>query len=190
MMELVSEAIIFAAKAHDGMRRKLSEAPYILHPLEAAAIVGTVTSEQEVIAAAVLHDVVEDAGIPIEEIEAHFGKRVTELVASETEDKRAQLPAESTWKLRKGEAIEILSNTEDLGIKALYLGDKLSNLRSIYLVWREKGDAVWKNFNEKDPAQQAWYYRGIADNIQELSGTLAYQEFNRLIQTMFKEISI
>ena len=54
--------------------------PYILHPLEAAVIVGTMTDDQNLIAAAVLHDVVEDAGVTIEEIEAKFGKRVRELV--------------------------------------------------------------------------------------------------------------
>ena len=85
-MELVSEAIVFAVKAHDGMRRKKSESPYILHPMEAAVIVGTMSDDQNLIAAAALHDVVEDAGVTIEEIEERFGARVRELVASETED--------------------------------------------------------------------------------------------------------
>ena len=48
-MELVSEAIAFAVKAHDGMRRKKSESPYILHPMEAAVIVGTMTDDQNLI---------------------------------------------------------------------------------------------------------------------------------------------
>ena len=54
-MELVSEAIIFAVNAHDGMRRKKNKSPYILHPMEAAVIVSTMTNDQEVIAAAALH---------------------------------------------------------------------------------------------------------------------------------------
>ncbi len=188
MMELVSEAIIFATKAHDGMRRKQSDIPYILHPMEAAAIVGSMTSNQEVIAAAALHDVVEDAGISMKEIEEHFGKRVAELVASETEDKREHLPAESTWKIRKEEAVRILKNTKDMDIKILYLGDKLANIRSIYYIWQNEGHAIWKQFNQKDPAQQAWYYKTIADSLRELSDTLAWQEFNSLIQTIFAEV--
>ena len=68
MTELATRAIIFAAEAHDGMRRKQSDCPYILHPMEAAVIVGTMTSNQEVIAAAALHDVVEDAGITMREV--------------------------------------------------------------------------------------------------------------------------
>ena len=81
-MELGSEAIAFAVKAHDGMRRKKGESPYILHPMEAAVIVGTMSDDQDLIAAAALHDVVEDAGITLDEVEARFGKRVRELVES------------------------------------------------------------------------------------------------------------
>ena len=91
-MELVSEALIFAAGAHDKMRRKKSDAPYILHPMEAAVIVGSMTDDQSLIAAAVLHDVVEDAGVSIEEVGEKFGARVRELVGSETENKREELP--------------------------------------------------------------------------------------------------
>ena len=83
---------------------KKSDLPYILHPMEAAVVVGTMTDDQNVIAAAALHDVVEDAGVTIEEIEEKFGKRVRELVASETEDKRADLPPSDTWRIRKEES--------------------------------------------------------------------------------------
>ena len=188
-MELASKAIIFAVKAHDGMRRKQSDAPYILHPMEAAAIVGTMTSDQKVIAAAALHDVVEDAGVSTKEIEDRFGTRVAELVASETENKREHLPAESTWRLRKEEAIRLLRDTTDTDIKILYLGDKLANMRAIYYIWQKEGPAMWRHFNQKDPAQQAWYYRAIADSIRELSDTLAWQEFSSLIHTIFTEVS-
>ena len=73
-MELVSEAITFAVKVHDGMRRKKSEIPYIMHPLEAAVIVSSMTDDQYLIAAAVLHDVVEDTGITINEIFDKYGE--------------------------------------------------------------------------------------------------------------------
>ncbi len=188
MTELATRAIIFAAEAHDGMRRKQSSAPYILHPMEAAVIVGTMTDDQNVIAAAALHDVVEDAGVSMREVEERFGKRVAELVASETEDKMRPLPAESTWKARKSESLRILAETKDLDVKILYLGDKLANMRSIYRVWKEKGDGVWLAFNQKAPAEQAWYYRSIAESIRELDGTHAWQELNVLIEMIFAEV--
>ena len=105
-MDLVTEAVIFASKAHDGMRRKLSSAPYIMHPLEAAVTVSSITCDQEIIAASVLHDVVEDANIQPEEIEEKFGKRVRDLVMAETENKRRHMNPEDSWKIRKEEAIE------------------------------------------------------------------------------------
>ena len=123
-MELVSEAIAFAVKAHDGMRRKKSEAPYILHPMEAAVIVGTMSEDQNLIAAAALHDVVEDAGITIEEIEERFGKRVRELVESETEDKRADLPPAATWRIRKEESLAVLKNTDDIAVLMVWLATR------------------------------------------------------------------
>ena len=184
-MELVSEAIAFAVKAHDGMRRKKSNAPYILHPMEAAVIVGTMTDDQDLIAAAALHDVVEDANITIDEIEAKFGKRVRELVQSETEDKRADLPPESTWRIRKEESLAVLKSTEDLGVLMVWLGDKLANMRSLYRDWKVEGDAMWQRFNQKDARQQAWYYRSIVTLTQRLSDTSAWLEYKTLTELVF-----
>ena len=184
-MELVSEAIAFAVKAHDGMRRKKSEAPYILHPMEAAVIVGTMTDDQNLIAAAALHDVVEDAGITIDEVEEKFGKRVRELVGSETEDKRADLPPSATWRIRKEESLEVLKNTNDIGVLMVWLGDKLANMRSIYRDWKVEGDAMWQRFNQKNVSEQAWYYRSIAKLTERISHTSAWLEYKTLTELVF-----
>ena len=186
-MELVSEAIAFAVKAHNGMRRKKSEVPYILHPMEAAVIVGTMSEDQNLIAAAALHDVVEDAGITIEEIEEKFGKRVRELVASETEDKRAELPPSDTWRVRKEESLSVLKNTEDIGVLMVWLGDKLANMRSIYRDWKVEGNAMWQRFNQKDVNEQAWYYSSIAKLTERLSDTSAWVEYKTLTEIVFEK---
>ena len=184
-MEIVSEAIIFAVKAHDGMRRKKSDAPYILHPMEAAVIVGTMTDDQNLIAAAALHDVVEDAGININEIEERFGKRVRELVESETEDKRVNLPPGDTWRIRKEESLAVLKNTEDIGVLMVWLGDKLANMRSIYRDFKVEGVQMWQRFNQKDVSEQAWYYRSIVDLTARLSDTSAWIEYKALTELVF-----
>ena len=184
-MELVSKAIVFAVEAHDGMRRKKSESPYILHPMEAAVIVGTMTEDQNMIAAAALHDVVEDAGITIEEVEEKFGKRVRELVESETEDKRADLPPSDTWRIRKEESLEVLKNTSDMGVLMVWLGDKLANMRAIYRDWKVEGDAMWLRFNQKDVSQQAWYYSSVAKLTSRLSDTSAWIEYKTLTEIVF-----
>jgi myo-inositol-1(or 4)-monophosphatase len=184
-MELVSEAIAFAVKAHDGMRRKKSDAPYILHPMEAAVIVGTMTDDQNLIAAAALHDVVEDAGVTIEEIEEKFGKRVRELVAAETEDKRADLPPASTWRIRKEESLAELKNTADIGVLMVWLGDKLANMRAIYRDFKAEGNAMWQRFNQTDVSEQAWYYCSIVTLTKALSDTSAWLEYKTLTELVF-----
>ena len=185
MKDLVSEAIAFATKAHDGMRRRKSDAPYVLHPMEVGVIVGTMTDSQEVIAAGVLHDVVEDAGITIEEIGERFGARVMELVASETENKREELPPEETWRIRKEESVEKLRTTNDIEVLMLWIGDKLSNIRAIYRDFLVEGDAIWEKFHQSDIKVQAWYYRSIMKYTERLSDTLAWREYKSLVEKMF-----
>ena len=184
-MELVSEAITYAALIHDGMRRKKSEIPYILHPLEAAVIVGTMTTDQEVIAAAVLHDVVEDTTITIDEIEEKFGKRVKELVLSETENKRPDIPSSLSWKIRKEESLEVLKNAKDIGVLMIWLGDKLANIRSLHRELKIYGDKIWEKFNQKDANQHAWYYHNIVKLTERLNHTSAWLEFKTLVEMVF-----
>ena len=184
-MELVSEAIAFAVKAHDGMRRRKSDAPYVLHPLEVCAIIGTMTDKQEVIAAGALHDVVEDAGISIEAIGAAFGDRVMALVAAETENKREDLPPEDTWRIRKEESLEKLKHTDDMDVLMLWIGDKLSNIRAIHRAFRVHGNALWHGFHQSDVVAQAWYYRSILKYTACLSDTLAWQEYKTIVEAIF-----
>ena len=184
-MDKVTKAINFAAEAHDGMERKKDKTPYILHPLEAAVIVGTMTDNQDVISAAVLPDVVEDTGITIEEIEEKFGARVRKLVESETEDKRADLPPENTWRIRKEESLEELANCGDADVLMLWLGDKLANMRSFYRLWKNEGENMWLSFNQKDPEQQYWYYSTIAELTSPLKDYPAWQEYNKLVNIVF-----
>ena len=184
-MELVSEAIAFAVKAHDGMRRRKSDAPYVLHPMEVGAIIGTMTDKQEVIAAGVLHDVVEDAGITIDEVGKKFGKRVMELVSAETENKREECPPEDTWRIRKEESLEKLKSTNDIDVLMLWVGDKLSNIRAVYRDFLEEGNAVWNKFHQSDVSAQAWYYRSIMKYTERLSDTLAWVEYKTLVEKIF-----
>ena len=184
-MDKVTRAIEFAAHAHDGMRRKKDNTPYILHPLEAAAIVGTMTDDEDVISAAVLHDVVEDAGITLNELEEKFGRRVRLLVESETEDKRADLPPEATWRIRKEESLQVLRNADGADVLMLWLGDKLANMRSFYRLWQKEKDAMWQGFNQKEPAEQQWYYQSIAELTSSLREFSAWQEYNELVKIVF-----
>ena len=143
-MNVLEQAIIFAVQAHSGACRKGSQEPYILHPLEAAAIAATMTDDPEVLAAAVLHDVVEDTPHTLEEIRQRFGQRVGDLVSAET------------WRIRKEETIEHLRRERRIEVKIIVMGDKLSNLRAMHRAYLRWGDRLWDRFNQKDAAAHAW----------------------------------
>ena len=93
----IDKAIAFATKAHEGQYRKGTMRPYIVHPVEVSDIVASMTKDEDVISAAVLHDTVEDCkDVTVEILEKEFGSRVASIVAQESEDKT------KTWKERKG----------------------------------------------------------------------------------------
>lgn len=187
-MKVLDEAMKFAVDAHSGMLRKKDNCPYILHPAEVAVIAGTMTRDEEVLAAALLHDTVEDTPVTMEDIRARFGDRVAALVASETEDKRPGQPAALTWRIRKEESLRELEVAEDPGVKIIWLGDKLSNMRALYRSWKREGKAIWWSFNQTDPAQQAWYYRSIVRLTAELGEYEAWQELDYLVDIVFKGV--
>lgn len=175
----------YAAEAHCGQKRKMSGIPYILHPMEVCAIVGTMTGDEDVLVAALLHDTVEDCNADPKEIKEKFGARTAALVQSETEDKRSQRPESETWRERKEESLLMLEHTKDLDVKILWLADKLSNLRSFYREYQRIGEELWQHLHEKDPKKQGWYYRTVAKSVKELEKTAAYEEFCELVGRMF-----
>ncbi|MCQ2455461.1 MAG: HD domain-containing protein [Clostridia bacterium] len=184
-MNVLEEAIIFATKAHEGQTRKSGKTPYILHPMEVANIIATVTDDLETMAAGVLHDTVEDCGVDPKEIREKFGPRVAALVQSDSEDRLSPKPPSETWVERKEESLLMLSNTKDIEVKKMWLGDKLSNIRSFYRIYKEKGPKMWENFHQKDPKIQHWYYKTIADLLSDLSYTDAYKEYVILVGKVF-----
>lgn len=187
MYERLNEAIKFAVDCHAGQIRKMANTPYILHPLEVASIIATITTNEDVMIAGVLHDTVEDCNLDPQIIREKFGKRVAALVQSETEDRLSNRPAEETWQQRKEESLLMLEHTKERDVKILWLADKLSNMRSFYLEYQKNGDEIWQCLHQKDPHMQGWYYKTIETLLFELSDTAAYQEYRQLVSTIFGE---
>ncbi len=188
-MDVLDKAIAFATNAHSGQVRKLAKTPYILHPMEVACIISTMTEDRETMAAGLLHDTIEDCDIDPQVIYDEFGKRVYGLVLSETEDKLSERPPAETWMERKEDSLLMLENTTDEHVRILWLADKLSNIRSFYREYLKKGDDVWSTLNQKDPKMQEWYYRSIAKSLKSLEKTAAYLEYITLVDKIFGEES-
>ena len=182
--QLVDRAILFAVKAHSGTERRGKGFPYVIHPMEAMAIVATITPDPELLAAAALHDTVEDTDITLDVLRAEFGERVAKLVADESDVFTEGKSEEETWHQRNKAAIDRLARAPH-DAKIVALGDKLSNMRAIARDYAAQGDALWNIFHAKDPKDHEWHYRGLADALRELQDTPAFQEFEQLINQVF-----
>ena len=186
--QILNRAICFAVEAHKDQKRK-DGGPFILHPLEDAAIVGTMTKDPEILAAAVLHDTVEDTDVTIGEIREHFGDRVAELVAHETENKRRELPPGASWRIRKEESLKALADSDDVAVKMLWLGDKLSNIRALHRHYFNEGMKVFQMFNNQDFRAHEWYYGTILELTKELSDFPVYREYAKLYNEIFDDVN-
>ena len=182
--ELLDRAILFAVRAHAGTERRGKGFPYIVHPMEAMEIVATMTPDQELLAAAALHDTVEDTDVTVDQIRAEFGDRIANLVAAESDVFTEGVSEEDSWHARKQAAIERLAKAPH-DAKIVALGDKLSNMRAIARDYAVQGDALWNLFHAKDPKDHEWHYRGLADSLRELQDTFAFREFESLINQVF-----
>lgn len=192
--DLLDHAIIFAVKAHHNTERRGKGFPYIVHPMEAVEIVASITPDQELLAAAALHDTIEDTDVTVEQIRAEFGERISELVHAESDQIDGEVftgggNEEETWHARKQAAIDRLAAASH-DAKIVAMGDKLSNMRAIWRDYQTRGDELWNIFHVKDKASHEWHYRGLAASLSELSDTFAYQEFVRLIDEVFPDPEI
>ena len=112
---MIFDAIKLVAGAHYGQFRKGTNLPYIVHPLNVMTILINSGCSNEVITAGILHDVIEDSEVSIDEIKDQFGAKVAALVtgASENRDNFDENDGKSSWKQRKQYIIEFLIHEAD-----------------------------------------------------------------------------
>jgi len=177
---LIDKAIAFATQAHEGQVRKGTSRPFILHPLEVGKIVASMTEDEEVISAAILHDTIEDCdGVTQEMLREEFTERVADLVAQESEDKS------KTWMERKSATIAHLK-VAPREIQMIGLADKLSNMRDIDRDYPECGEELWNRFRMKDKNVIGWYYKSICESLRDaMECTEAYREYCDLVEKNF-----
>ena len=180
----LDKAIIFAVKAHAGTERRGKGFPYIVHPMEAMEIVATMTADQELLAAAALHDTVEDTPVTVDDLRKEFGDRVASIVEAESDVHNEGESEHESWHRRKQEAIDRLT-AAPLEAKIVALGDKLSNMRAIARDYAQIGDGLWKMFHVTEKSEHEWHYRGLAHALKDLEVTPAYREFVYLIEEVF-----
>lgn len=163
-MSIVTEALVFATEHHKHQHRKGTKIPYMVHLLNVCKILAERDCADELLAAALLHDIVEDTDVTIQQVEDKFGAQVADMVRGATELDKLEKKAvqkESSWKERKEHTIHFLQEAATTEQLLVSFADKLDNLRSIAYDHAKIGEALWKRFNASKE-QQGWYYSSIA----------------------------
>jgi len=185
---LIHEAVEFAKKAHEGQKRKSGE-DYVIHPILVAAITSYFSEDEDVIAAAVLHDVVEDTDYTIYYIKDKFGKDVANLVEGLTKiveiRQTSLIPSTSNEKLTKSAMTfrkMLLASIQDIRVLVIKLCDRLHNMLTL--------DALPPHKQKRIAEETLVVYTPIAHRlgISTLKNCLEDLAFKYLLPEEYKKI--
>jgi (p)ppGpp synthase/HD superfamily hydrolase len=175
---LVDRAIVYAVKAHGTQVRKGTITPYITHLFGVAVLLSRAGCPDEVIAAGILHDTIEDTGVTLKEIRTEFGRRVASLVKACSEPGKNKDPKkEKPWEERKEHTLVFLK-TAPPDVRFVVLADKLNNIRAIAADLDLVGEAVWERF-KRGRDKQKRYHEGLVRSLRDSTANEAYQELHR-----------
>jgi (p)ppGpp synthase/HD superfamily hydrolase len=178
---MIFEAIEYAAHAHSGQYRKETKIPYIIHPLRVGNLLIEIGSKDEVVAAGILHDTIEDTSVTYRDLNRKFGEQVAGLVQSVTEPNKGH-----SWEVRKQHTIDSIGSLTPDALLIL-CADKLDNLHSIRLDLVKYGESVWQRFS-RSRQQQKWYFESLLNamnsNIPEAGASLL-EKFKSEVDIVF-----
>lgn len=184
-LEVIEKAYMLADKMHKGQYRKTGEA-YVEHPVAVAAIVLELGLDTTSIVAALLHDVVEDTAVTLEEIEKEFGKETAHLVDGVTKLGKIVL---STQEEQQAENLRkmLLAMSQDIRVMLIKLCDRLHNMRT-YEGWKpqKQRDKALEVMEIYAPIAHRLGINGIKDELQDISlrilDPIGYEEVKQIIQ--------
>lgn len=178
MTTILESAIEFAAIAHSGQLRKGTVTPYITHPYTVGMYLKQAGCDDEVVAAGILHDVLEDTPATYEELKTKFGERVAELVNAVSEPDKTM-----TWEARKQHTITSLKTASN-AVRIIACADKLHNLRTAIEAVEQHGEQAWERF-KRGRKEQEWYYRALGDVLESNDGSGMFEEFRNAVDRCF-----
>jgi (p)ppGpp synthase/HD superfamily hydrolase len=165
--DALDRALIVAACAHRAQVRKGGDVPYVQHPVHVAILLLKHGLSEAVVIAGVLHDVVEDTTVTLDEVRAQFGAHVADLVGAVSETKR-DAGGQRSWRVRKEEQLATLA-TAPLEVVALKAADALHNGMTTLRDVRAQGGAAWGRFNAPK-SDQLWFHRAVANAVRARLG--------------------
>lgn len=179
-LELIDYAIYFATKAHNGQKRKSDkEVDMIFHPFTVGMILQRANASTNCVIAGILHDVIEDTKYTYDDVVTEFGEEIAKIVYEVSEDKQL------SWKERKQDAIDRIKVASIEG-KLVECADKISNLETMYALYEEQSEDIWKNF-KKPKEEQKWYYtemyNAVIMNTNE--NNELFKRYNKILKKLF-----
>lgn len=180
-MQIIDQAIEFATLAHRHQLRKGTNIPYISHPFAVGILLVRAGCTQEVVAAGLLHDTIEDASVTLGELRERFGDRVAAIVEGCSEADKS-----SPWEVRKQHTLEAL-RTASSKVRLVSCADKLHNVRSMATDFERVGEALWARF-KRGRDSQAWYYRGLVESLRPPEGDEQQLWLHRQLEQEVQEL--
>jgi (p)ppGpp synthase/HD superfamily hydrolase len=188
----IVEAFLFSYNSHFDNHRKDSRVPYIVHPMDVASVLMKNNASEDVIIAGLLHDVVEDTEIELDELYEKFGEKIASLVdgISEPEKYRkikSRDKRKANWKERKIHTIDNI-RTADYDLKLLTCADKLSNIRDMINDYNEIGDKLYYKLNSTKEDNK-WYYKSMLRSFESqpnsLVGLPMFNQYKNSVECLF-----
>jgi len=173
---LIEKAAQISVSAHKEQRRKTDGSPYAVHPIMVAFLLDRHGFSDDVIAAALVHDVLEDTDFPREEIINILGQDILEIVDKVSEDKSLE------WKARKEKYIETVKQSNEK-VKAVSIGDKIHNAKSLIAFHKEHGAETWDKFN-KPKDLKLWFEKEMLKAFKETWDHPLIAEYEKLVNEM------
>jgi (p)ppGpp synthase/HD superfamily hydrolase len=153
---VVRDAYELLSSKHGGQRQKVNGRPYVEHPIAVATDVNAAGFDQEMVAAALLHDIVEDSDVSVEDVRERFGDRVADLVDAMTDTSEVK-PYERRKALHRERVVAAGPDAA-----AIFAADKLNNVRALRSVYAVDGEAVAERFMQPlDTKLRVW----VADAV-------------------------
>ena len=170
---LIEKAARIAIIAHKDQKRKSDGFPYIIHPFMVALKLAKYNFPDEVIAAGLVHDVLEDTDISEEDLREELGDEVLEIVKGVSENKNL------SWEERKRKYIETIKKAP-AEVKAVSIADKIHNLEGMVAGYAEMGSDLWKKFN-RGKEDQMWFINSTLQALKESWSHPLIDEYEYLV---------
>lgn len=173
---VIEKAAKIALKAHDGQVRKHDGSPYIVHPFMVALKVARHGFDETVIAAALVHDVLEDSDISEKELRGTLGDKIVDIVKTVT------YPENLEWKEKRLVYIRNVSEGS-VGAKVVSVADKIHNLENLLEMYEQEGASLWEKFN-RGRTDKLWSEETLLQSLKKVWAHPLLDEYDRLVECM------